>query len=76
MSFDLTPPHFCQFPGCGRLGRATPMARHQRDADDQPRIVWVCAKHSLLFYAGDVSVTARVHDGPETARVDASPAPL
>jgi hypothetical protein len=59
MRLSLSPPHFCQFPGCGRLSRATPMALHLHDSDD-PRIAWVCAKHSLLFYAGDVAVVSWV----------------
>ena len=70
---DLTPPHFCQFPGCRRLSRATPMALHLHDTDDHPQIVWVCAKHSLLFYAGDDAVTAWVHDGPQASLLGTSP---
>ena len=62
MRFSLAPPHFCQFPGCRRLSRATPMALHLHDTDDHPRIAWVCAKHSLLFYAGDPAVMSWVHD--------------
>lgn len=62
MRFSLTPPHFCQFPGCRRLSRATPMALHSHDTDGHPRIAWVCAKHSLLFYADDAEVVAWVQD--------------
>jgi hypothetical protein len=74
MRLTLTP-HFCQFPGCRRLSRATPMALHLRDTDDHPRIAWVCAKHSLLFYAGDPDVVTWVHDGDaDPAFLNASPA--
>lgn len=79
MRFSLTPPHFCQFPGCRRLSRATPMALHLHDTDDHPRIAWVCAKHSLLFYAADPDVVAWVHDlaeaspGPTTSAVVPEP---
>ena len=50
------------------------MALHLRETDDHPRIAWVCAKHSLLFYAGDADVVAWVHDSPEPALVKATSA--
>jgi hypothetical protein len=46
------------------------MALHLQDTDDEPRIVWVCAKHSLLFYAGDDAVVTWVHDGPQAELAD------
>jgi hypothetical protein len=64
MKFSISPPHFCQFPGCSRLSRATPMALHVGETDDHPRIAWVCARHSLLFYAGDAEVVDWVHGAP------------
>ena len=74
MQFSLTPPHFCQFPGCRRLSRATPMALHLEETDDHPRIAWVCARHELLFYAGDAAVVNWVHDAPAQPSLDASAA--
>jgi hypothetical protein len=74
MRFSLNPPHFCQFPGCRRLSRATPMALHLHDTDDHPRIAWVCAKHSLLFYAGDPAVMSWVQDTAEPSPGQVAPA--
>jgi hypothetical protein len=76
MRFSLTPPHFCQFPGCRRLSRATPMALHLHDTHDHPRIAWVCAKHSLLFYAGDPEVVSWVHDTADAGTVEGCAAAL
>lgn len=76
MRFPLAPPHFCQFPGCRRLSRATAMALHLRDTEDHPRIAWVCAKHSLLFYAGDPAVVSWVHESAEPSTVEGSAAVL
>ena len=67
MSVDAS--HQCQFPDCERPSRATPMALHLRDGDDHARIAWVCAKHSLLFYANDPEVVAWLDESH-----DASPA--
>jgi hypothetical protein len=72
MRFSLTPPHFCQFPGCRRLSRATPMALHLHHSDDHPRIAWVCAKHSLLFYAGDQDVVSWVETATEPELIGSS----
>lgn len=68
MSFDASTTHECEFPGCERLSRATPMALHLPEGDDHARIAWVCAKHSLLFYASDPEVVAWVDESePATA---------
>jgi hypothetical protein len=68
MSFETPSSHECEFPGCERPSRATPMALHLGDGDDHARIAWVCAKHSLLFYANDPEVVAWVEE-PATASV-------
>jgi hypothetical protein len=50
------------------------MALHLEETDDHPRIAWVCARHELLFYAGDAAVVNWVHDAPAQPSLDASPA--
>ncbi len=43
------------------------MALHLREGDDHARIAWVCAKHSLLFYANDPEVVAWIDESHATA---------
>jgi hypothetical protein len=72
MSFDAATHHHCQFPGCERPSRGTPMALHLPEGDDHGRIAWVCAKHSLLFYANDPAVVAWLDESQAASRPTAT----
>jgi hypothetical protein len=57
--------HVCDFPDCEMTARSTPMAL--RVTDDEPHLVWFCARHQLLFSTHDPDVMAWVEDAPPGA---------
>lgn len=68
----VIPPLRCEYPGCDRPHRGSPVTLHPR-YDGSTRWVWLCRNHAQLLHVGEADVVRYVY--AETLPIEVPDAP-